>query len=303
MTFSMMLIAGVALALFVVLPSALCIAGLARAPAARQPKQRWDMRLSLASMLLYVLAFNLTFFIQEFFLALPKAFTPGLRVMLYHNNQIWQGTSPLAALFQGTGALATCISALVCALLLAFADVRSVTWRLFLLWMVVCGAFMALPQVAVGALSAGGDLGMAMGYFHLGINAKTALALTALAAMPVIGLLLARAWLALCAGADGSANARERARFVFRTVTLPAIAALPVIVAFRVPRSWLEVLFLPVVVTWFGTIWIQAGACWLDSPYRPKAGDPRVSLMLPFLAALVLLLVFQVILRPGIRLG
>src|SRR5690242_20981924 len=114
MKFSTMLIAGVALALLVVLPSVLCIAGLKRAPAARLPKRRWDIRLSLASMLLYVLAFNLTFFIQEFFLALPKALTPGLSVTLYHNNQIWQGTSPLVALFQGTGALATCISALVC---------------------------------------------------------------------------------------------------------------------------------------------------------------------------------------------
>jgi hypothetical protein len=302
MKFSTMLIAGVALALFVVLPSVLCIVGLGRAPAARQPKRRWDIRLSLASMLLYVLAFNLTFFIQEFFLALPKTLTPGLRVTLYHNNQIWQGTSPLAALFQGTGALATCISALVCALLLVFADVRSTTWRLFLLWMVASGAFMALPQVAVGALSAGGDLGMAMGYFHLGINAKTALALAALAVMPVIGLLLAREWLVFD-GADGATGARDRARFVFGTVVLPAIAALPVIVAFRVPRSWLEVLFLPVVVTWFGTIWIQAGACWLDSRPRREAGSHRVPLVMLFLAALALLLVFQLILRPGIRLG
>ena len=303
MNLSTMLIAGVALALFIALPAALCIAGSWRAPAARAPARRWNIRLSLASMLLYVLAFNLTFFIQEFFLALPKALTPGLRVTLYHNNHTWEGTSPLAALFQGTGALATCVSALVCASLLAFAGVRSATLRMFLLWMALCGAFMALPQVAVGALSAGSDLGMAMGYFHLGTVARTAAGLAAMAAMPVIGLLLARAWLAGSGGADGPANVRERARFVFSTVTLPALVALPVIVVFRVPRSWLEVLFLPVVVTWFGTIWIQAGACWLDSRRRLPAGEPRVSLMLPLLAALALLLIFQLVLRPGIRLG
>ena len=75
MNLSTMLIAGVALALFIALPAALCIAGSWRAPAARAPARRWNIRLSLASMLLYVLAFNLTFFIQEFFLALPKALT------------------------------------------------------------------------------------------------------------------------------------------------------------------------------------------------------------------------------------
>jgi hypothetical protein len=56
--------------------------------------------------LLYTLAFNLTFFIQELFLVVPKALTPGLRPTLFHNNHLWQGEHPLASLFQGTGALA-----------------------------------------------------------------------------------------------------------------------------------------------------------------------------------------------------
>lgn len=296
-----MLITGLALALFVVAPPALSIAGLRGAPGTDRSAPSWNARLSLASMLLYVLAFNLTFFIQEFFLALPKAFTPGLSVTLYHNNQVWEGASPLAALFQGTGALATCVSALVCAALLRSA--RSLTWRIFLLWMVVCGAFMALPQVAVGALSTGSDLGMAMGYFHLGTTARTVAAIAALIAMPAIALWLVRPWLACWEDIGVALGVRERARFVFRAVTVPALAALPAIVAFRVPRSWLEVLFLPVVVTWFATIWIQVGACWLEPQHEPKDSARRVAIVVPMFAALALLLVFQLVLRPGIRLG
>ena len=63
-------------------------------------------RLPIASALLYTLAYNLTFFIQELFLVVPKALTPGLRPTLFHNNHTWQGDHPLASLFQGTGALA-----------------------------------------------------------------------------------------------------------------------------------------------------------------------------------------------------
>ena len=68
---------------------------------------------SLQSGLLYTLAFNLTFFIQELFLVVPKALTPGLRPTLYHNNHNWEGDHPLERLFQGTGALAIFLTGLV----------------------------------------------------------------------------------------------------------------------------------------------------------------------------------------------
>ena len=79
-------------------------------------RQSW--RLVVSSTLLYTLAFNLTFFIQELFLVVPKALTPDLRPTLYHNNHLWQGENPIAHLLQGTGALAIFISATVCMVLL-----------------------------------------------------------------------------------------------------------------------------------------------------------------------------------------
>lgn len=62
--------------------------------------------LTVTSALLYTLAFNLIFFIQELFLVLSKALSPGLRATLYHNNHRWEGDNPLASLLQGTGAVA-----------------------------------------------------------------------------------------------------------------------------------------------------------------------------------------------------
>jgi hypothetical protein len=56
------------------------------------------IRRALSSALLHTLAFNLTFFVQELFLVVPKALTPGLHPTLFHNNHHWEGTSPLAAL-------------------------------------------------------------------------------------------------------------------------------------------------------------------------------------------------------------
>src|SRR5882757_10732819 len=102
---------------------------------------RWNWKLSVASALLFALAFNLVFFIQELFLVLPKAFTPGLRPTLFHNNHTWEGDNPLAKLFQGTGALATFITASACAVLLSRGWGRSATARLFLIWVVYNGFF------------------------------------------------------------------------------------------------------------------------------------------------------------------
>lgn len=261
---------------------------------------RWNAKLTLVSGLLYVLAFNLTFFIQEFFLVLPKAFLPGIRATLFHNNHAWAGEHPLVKLFQGTGALATVAVALIGLGLLERGSLRSTSTRLFAVWMTYCGFFMALPQVVVGALSGGSDLGMAMHFLGLGEMAKTAAALIALALMPIIALRLTRALLELAAQPAQIATRGARTRFVFFTATLPVwLATLPIF-AFRIPREWVEVIVVPCVVAWIGVIWMQAGAWRADiATARGRADD--LALGWPLLAVLLLLLLFQGVLRPGIH--
>jgi hypothetical protein len=67
----------------------------------REPTQEsrgaWDWRLTISSTLLSALAFNLVFFVQELFLVVPKALTPGLHPTLYHNNHHWTGDNPLTS--------------------------------------------------------------------------------------------------------------------------------------------------------------------------------------------------------------
>ena len=260
----------------------------------------WNWRLTLTSALLYTLAFNLVFFIQELFLVLPKALTPGLRPTLFHNNHSWLGDNPVAALLQGTGAPAIFLIGLLGALLLRREAGRSVTVRLFLIWMTYSGFLQSLPQVVIGAVEPENDVGMAMNYLHFSGTAKTAAALVALAAIPLVSLSLTDPLLSLAHQKAQISTARARTRYIFQLATLPALTAIPLIIPFRVPRNFVEVVMVPVVVTVIGVAWIQAGA-WRVSRANRVASLEAVSIAYPLCAVLILLLVFQLVLRPGIH--
>jgi len=284
----------------IVAPVLLGLAGLLaarRAPAAG-PAPAWDWRLTVHSALLYTLAFNLTFFIQELFLVVPKAFVPGLSPVLYHNNHSWSGDHPLEALFQGTGALAIFVSGCVFAWLLRRGGARPHGRQLFFLWMTFHGFFQSIPQIVVGAIAPDNDMGMAMDYLAMSGAAKTAAALVALAAIPLVAFALARPLLALADRPERIASPGARTGFVLRLAALPALAAIPLIVAFRVPREATEVLIPPIAVTIVGLAYLVAGA-WRVQGVAARGGG-RVSIGLALAAVAALLLVFHLVLRPGI---
>jgi hypothetical protein len=259
----------------------------------------WNWRLTTASALLYTLAFNLTFLVQELFLVLPKAFLPGVRPTLFHNNHTWQGEHPLTSLFQGTGALAIFTLGVGCALRLRWRAVGSPTVRLFLVWMAYSGLFHALLQIVVGSVSPQSDVGMALNYLELGSTTKKILALGALAVMPFVAAWLTGILLTLAVNPAHVANASGRMRFVCRCATVPALLALVPIVGFRVPREFVEVVVVPAVATVTGVAWMQAAA-WCPKGVKHPDAAGLVSIAYPAAAVLVLLFVFQVILRPGI---
>jgi hypothetical protein len=251
--------------------------GARRAPADARPDPAvpWNWTLSITSALLYTLAFNITFFIQELFLVLPKALTPGLRPTLFHNNHRWDGDSPLTSLLQGTGALAIFLTGIGCALLLRRGPDRSPTIRLFLIWMVYNGFLQSLPQVIIGAVVPENDVGMAMAYLHLGATAKTAAALLALAAIPWVGLRLTGPLLNLAQDPAQITGARARTRFVFQVATVPAMTAILLIIPFRIPRNWIEVVMVPIVVTVIGEqFWCAIGCLCTRRRSAPFAGVP-----------------------------
>jgi hypothetical protein len=276
------------------------LAGLLLAPrTAAVPAPSWDWRLALHSTLLYTIAFNLIFFIQELFLVLPKAFTPGLRPTLYHNNHNWTGDHPLENLFQGTGVAAILLVGLACAWLARRHAGTAPTARLFWIWMAYSGLFMGLPQIATNLLSPGSDVSRAMTYFDMGFGARAIAGFAALAAMILAGLWLTRPLLEAAGRDDLIATARRRTSFILNAATLPALLAILLIVPFRVPRETMEVLLPPVAVALAGIGWIQANA-WRVTDARAALPPGRRALAGPFLAALMLLALFQIVLRPGV---
>ncbi|HUO02640.1 MAG TPA: hypothetical protein VMU31_07670 [Rhizomicrobium sp.] len=240
---------------------------------------------SAASILQCALAFNLTFFWQELWLVIPKAMTPGLHPILFHNNHDWSGTSPITELLQGTGAIATLVSGLVFSGALALAKRASLVWRLFFFWMAFQGLFQALVQLAIGSLLSGNDVGRALVYLGLGTAMKIAFLLLAAIAMAAAGYWLARRF---PGGPLG-------------TIVYSGLFSVILIIPFRVPRNAIEVVMVPLIINLIGTGWlILGGAIARKHDGAIRVEPVRWSLIGPGLALCATLLFFQLVLRPGI---
>ncbi|WP_051884949.1 hypothetical protein [Lysobacter antibioticus] len=269
---------------------------VASAAAASGP---WRWQRTLHSSLLYALSFSLIFFIQELFLVVPKALTPGLRATLYHNNHNWTGDNPLAHLFQGTGALAILLTALGFVAWLKLRPPRTETARLFAIWMAFHGFFQSLPQVVVGAVLPQNDVGMAFGYLQWADTTKLVAGLIALVVIAAIAIRFAAPLLALARDPAEVATPGRRSGFMFRMATLPALLALPLIVAMRVPGSLDQVAIVPVAEFVIGVFWLQAYA-WCAQPRRIGQAEPASSIAGVLSLVIAQLLIFQFALRPGI---
>jgi hypothetical protein len=181
--------------------------------------------LQIGSTLLCALAFNLTFFWQELWLVIPKALTPGLRPVLYHNNHEWTGDSPWTELLQGTGAVATLASGLSFAVALVLVNARSPTWRVFAFWMAFEGLFQSLSQLALGTLLPGNDMGRALAFLGAGPAAKVALLVLAVAGMAMAGGWLARIY-PVTRGVSDTPGTRSFAVAVFG-ITMLSLCSFP----------------------------------------------------------------------------
>lgn len=262
-------------------------------------RSAWSGRPTLHSALLYAFSFSLIFFIQELFLVVPKALTPGLRPTLFHNNHHWDGDNPLAHLFQGTGALAILLVAIACVAWLKLRPPRSMGGRLFVIWMAFHGFFQSLPQIVVGSVLPQNDVGMAFDYLQLSAAIKLALGLLALPLIAGLAIGFAKPLLALAPSGADIATPGRRSGFMFRIATLPALLALPLIIAMRVPGSLDQVAIVPLAEFVIGVFWLQAAA-WSCGGARAAGIAPARSLALPLLAVIAQLLIFQCLLRPGI---
>lgn len=241
------------------------------------------------------LAFNLSFFIQEVGLVVPKALTPGLSPTLYHNDHDWTGAAPVAELLQGTGAIATLASGLIFLALLRARPNAGYGWRLFFFWMAFQGLFQSLSQIAIGTLVPGNDMGRALAYLAAGETAKTILLVMAAIAMAFAGLLLAK----LCPVRPAPVGERRERGFGWEMLAA-AILSIVVIIPFRLPREMIEVVLIPFVVNFVGIGWLIAGGAVARGRSRPPIAG-NAPLAWPALALLATLALFQLVLRPGIN--
>lgn len=248
----------------------------------------------ISSIVLCALAFNLTFFWQELWLVVPKALTPGLHPILYHNDHDWSGEAPTVELLQGTGALATLASGLASCAALALWRGGSATHRAFLFWMGFEGLFQALTQLAIGTLLRGNDMGRALTYLNVGSGAKAALLVLAVAGMSVAGL-----WLARICPSDMGVRAGGRTRAFAYGMMIVTMAAIALIIPFRLPRPIVEVALIPLVVNLVGVGWLIIGAG-IKGPDAQSVVEGQPGLFAPALALGVTLAVFQLVLRPGV---
>jgi hypothetical protein len=265
--------------------------GTGDTPSSVQHGAPWDWRLTLKSTLAFVLAFNLVFFIQELFLVLPKALTPGLEPTLFHNNHNWRGHHPLEDLLQGTGALATVIAGALFGGWLIRRTPKGDVARLMLFWLALLGFLSALPQVVIGTVILQNDVGRAMSYLHFSAGGRLLASVGAFFAMALVCWRLTPYLLS-------AAEHARRGTAAVRLGVLPCILAIPLIVVFRIPNAAIEVLLPPCVDAFIAAAWILAAA-WHARPI--DAGTPRrqpISWLLIALAGL--LAFFHLVLRRGI---
>lgn len=297
---------GLALTIILIaLPALLTVVGLVLTMRRRASAQGggtrppWEPRLSLCSTLLYTLAFNLIFFIQEVFLVLPKALTPGLRPVLFHNNHTWFGSHPLERLFQGAGALAILLAGLVAAVWLSRRKSGSWAVQLFLIWMAYHGLIQALPQLPVGSVEPRTDVGVALDYLGTGTALETVLSLAALAAAAAASVWLGRHILRLAETPQETRSIGDRQLYLLRVASGPAFVAILLIIPFRIPGDFGRVLMPQVMAALIGMLWMHGSLWWREAP--PVAGFAKSApIKLAAALLLALLLFFQLVLRPGL---
>jgi hypothetical protein len=240
------------------------------------------------------LAFNLTFLWQEVWLCIPKVLTPGLSPTLYHNNHEWTGDAPIAELLQGTGAVATLVSGLTFAVLLARWRRAAPTWQVFLFWMALQGLFQSLSQTAIGSVVRGNDVGRAFQYLALDGAARAGVLAATLAAMALAGRLLARLLPGSLVPYRAQGTRTGAGTFVMAG-GLIVLCSVP----FRVPRDPVEVLIVPTIVNLMGTAWLLVA---MKRRGRPDAGliEDAPGVAVPLVALALVLLLFQTVLRHGV---
>ena len=249
------------------------------------------------SAVLYALAYNVIYFIQELFLALGKKWI-GLKAYLYHNNHNWVGEDPRDDLMQGLGALVIFILGIL--LLILFFKIRkSRNWtNLFVLWLAHHGLIQSLPQISTVPMDRRSDVGQAITYLELGPTVDYVLSYVSIVSIIILAYGFSKWFMQFTPTHISLNHGFRRFRSIFTIVLLPAVLGTIILFPYRimpVDRYQMTVILLLVCVpATFAFSWMVKDVETVENEANQKI------LITPLILSVLVLLFFQLVLAPGV---
>lgn len=294
-----MILVQIVFASLVIVPIVWGIVNLFKYKGLTAPKFAIRYPTMINSAVFFALAFNIIFFLQEVFLVLGKK-ALGLQSFLYHNNHTWVGEHPMASLMQGSGALGIFLIGLLCLAIFQFIRNSGSIWKLFLFWMAFHGLIQSIPQVIIGYLNPGTDVGQALvGYLKLSEPLLISLSIVSAIAMALLCIWFSKLLLEF-APVDADLNhPKVKLKYIRYIAVGAAIIGSIFVVPFRILPMGQAV--TPFIVSAFSIPWIWAASA-RSRPIRhvPNSINEKVAWS-PVLLLLLLLIFFRWVLVPGVE--
>jgi hypothetical protein len=268
----------------------------------RETKQTFERIVSpwpliINSAVLYALAFNIIFFIQELFLALGKKWL-GLKAYLYHNNHNWEDSHPMDDLAQGYGATAIFITGVIC-LFIARRIKLSTHWlQLFFLWLAFEGLAQSLPQFITAANSPTTDTGQAFAYLGIPDKLGLLISVTGILLMLLISMSYSRYLLQFSPSDQYVTTASRRFRYLLHAAVIASLVGIVLIIPFRI-MPWDRVM-APVMVTLISVPMVFANAWHVKAVDTINSRINQKIFAWPIIFLIILLLIFQLVLAKGV---
>lgn len=266
----------------------------------KQPFERkqspWPLIVNSA--VLYALAFNIIFFIQELFLALGKKWL-GLKAYLYHNNHNWDGDHPMDRLAQGYGAVAIFITGIICLFIARRIKLPTQWLQLYFLWLAFEGLAQSLPQFVTAAGSPDTDTGQAYSYLAISDSVGLLISIASILLMLFTSMAYSRYLLQLSPSAQYVSSASRRFNYLLHAAMIASLIGIVLIVPFRI-MPW-DRAMAPVFVTLLSIPMVFANAWNVKDVKTINSSINQKIFIWPIIFLITLLLIFQLILAKGVE--
>lgn len=262
--------------------------------------KKTSLNLIINMAVLYALAYNIIFFIQELFLALGKKWL-GLTAYLYNNNHDWDGSHSLTALAQGYGAVAIFIFGLIF-FLLSTRTSKTTQWlHVFYLWLGFQGLAQSIPQFVTASMFPETDTGQAFAYLGVSKGLGLFISIVGVAGLLYLGTKMSVFLVRLAPAQDYISTGRQRFGYLFRSAVIPSFVAVILIVPFLI-MPW-ERALNPLFLTLNAIPVIFAHGWKINLSQAKNNAVHKKILWVPIVLLLMLLVFFRTILVDGIVLN